>query len=227
MELKDRIIDSAYELFSTQGYEKTTIEGIIKKAQCAKGGFYHHFKSKEEILEVIISNYINDLSQYFVKAISNNDAPFIDNFNAIFMVISQYKLRQLKEWSKVNNVFSFIGNDRILRQLEKQFKIITSRTYFEILCNGNELGIINVEHPAILAEFCTREVLWIFEAAGRLINLNDTKDQDMFDKLLDFSEGLVSHTLGLKKEEVKFRDVAASYLQNAREYYLANKEELR
>ncbi|MFZ5965713.1 MAG: TetR/AcrR family transcriptional regulator [Bacillota bacterium] len=226
MELKDRIIHSAYELFSTKGYEKTTIEAIIKQAQCAKGGFYHHFKSKEEILEVIISNYIDELSEHFENIVSNDKYSFFDKFNAIFMVISQYKLKQLKEWSKVNNVFSFIGNDRVLRQLEKQFKIATTRAYFEVLRNGKEQGIVNVEHPEILAELCTREVLWIFEAAGRLINPDDAKGHDTFEKLLDFSEGLISHALGLKKHEVEFKDIALSYLQEARGYYLASKEGL-
>lgn len=224
MELKDRIINSAYELFSVKGYEKTTIGEIIKQADCSKGGFYHHFKSKEEILEVIVSNYIYALSKYFENIVSNDEDSFIDKFNAVFVVISQYKLKQLEEWSKANNIFFFKGNDKILRQLEKQFKIATTRTYFDVLSNGKEQGIINVEYPEILAELCTREILWVYEAAGKLIDSNDVKDQDMFEKLLDFSEELISHVLGLKKYEVKFKDEALSYLQKARQYYLAYRE---
>lgn len=227
MELRDRIINTAYELFSIRGYEKTTIEEIIKQAECSKGGFYHHFKSKEEILEVIISNYINDLSEHFKSIITNDEDPFIDKFNTIFMVVSQYKLKQLIEWSKVKNVFFFAGNDRLLRQLEKQFKIATTKTYFEVLQSGKKQGIINVEYPEILAELCTREILWIFEAAGKLINPEDTKDHNMFEKLLDFNEELISHVLGLKKHEVRLKAAALSYLQNAGEYYSAHKEGVR
>lgn len=224
MDLKDRIINSAYELFSIQGYEKTTIEAIIKKAQCAKGGFYHHFKSKEQILEVIISNYIIDISKHFENIVSNGQDPFIEKFNAIFILISQYKMKQLKEWSKVNNVFSFGGNEKILRQLEKEFKAATIRTYFEVICHGKEQGIITIKQPDILAELCTRGILWIYEAAAKLINSNDAKDYDMFEALLDFLEELISHSLGLQKQEVKFKDAALLYLHNIREYYLGNKE---
>lgn len=224
MELKDRIIDSAYEIFSTKGYEKTTIEEIINQAECSKGGFYHHFKSKEEILEVIISNYIDALSKFFEDIFLNNEESFIDKFNAVFMIVSKYKSKQILEWSKVNNVFSFEGNDRILRQLEKQFKIATTKTYSEILSEGIDQGIINVEYPEILAELCTRQLLWIYEEAGKQIG-PDEEGNDMFDELLDFSETLISHVLGLNKHEVMFKDVGLSYVQNAREFYLANMRE--
>ena len=227
MELRDRIINTAYELFSVRGYEKTTIEEIINQAECSKGGFYHHFKSKEEILEVIISNYIDDLSEYFKSIVTNDKDPFIDKFNAIFMVVSQFKLKQLIEWSKVKNVFFFAGNDRLLRQLEKQFKIATTKTYFEVLQSGKEQEVINVELPEILAELCTREILWIFEVAGKLILTEEAENHHMFEKMLDFSEELINYALGLNKNGVMFKDVALTYLKQSREYYLRNREVLR
>lgn len=227
MELRDRIINSAYELFSIKGYEKTTIAEIIQLAECSKGGFYHHFKSKEEILEVIISNYIDNLSKSLKNIVTNNDYTFIEKFNAIFMVISQYKLHQLTEWSKVNNLFIFSGNDRILRQIEKQFIIATTGAYFKVIRLGEEQATVNVKHTEILAELCTRVILWIFEVALKLINSDDDKDHNRFEKLLDFNEELINHELGLQKNQVKFKDTALSYLQNIREYYLGKKEELR
>jgi AcrR family transcriptional regulator len=224
LEIKDRIIESAYELFAIKGYEKTTIGEIIKIADCSKGGFYHHFKSKEEILEVIITNYIDDLAVHFESILSNKKDSFIDRFNAIYKTICQIKIKQLNEWSKVKNVFIFTGNDRIIRQLEKQFKIATTRTYLEVLQAGKEQGIIDIEYPEIFAELCTREVLWINEAAGKLIISEDQNEYLMFEKLLDFSEALISHALGLDKNEVKFRDAALEYLKVSKESYLAHKE---
>lgn len=224
MELKERIISSAYELFSTKGYEKTTIEAIIKKAQCAKGGFYHHFKSKEEILEVIISNYIDELTMYFRNIALDDEDRFIDKFNAIFVAISQYKLKQLTEWSKVNNIFIFQGNERILRQLTKQFKFATTRKYLEVINKGKAQGIISFEHPEILAEFCAREIIWTFEAISRAVYSEDINEQNMLGNLMDFSEDVIGHALGLNKNEVKFKEVAISHLQSAKQSYLENKE---
>ncbi len=224
MELRDRIINTAYELFSIKGYEKTTIGEIIKKADCSKGGFYHHFKSKEEMLEVIVNNYIDDLTVYFKSILLNKNDSFIDMFNAIYKTICQIKMKQLNEWSKVKNVFIFTGNDRIIRLLEKQFRIATTRTYLEVLQQGKEQGIIDIEYPEIFAELCTREVLWINEAAGKLIISEDQNEYLMFEKLLDFSEGLISHVLGLNKNDVKFKDAALAFLKGTKESYIAHKE---
>lgn len=46
---KDQIIEVASKLFFEQGYHVTGIKQIIEAADIAKGTFYSHFKSKEEL----------------------------------------------------------------------------------------------------------------------------------------------------------------------------------
>ena len=46
-DLRKQIIDAAWELFYKQGYENTTVNDIVKKANTSKGGFYYYFKAKE------------------------------------------------------------------------------------------------------------------------------------------------------------------------------------
>lgn len=48
-EKRIRLMDSAYELFSTKGFANTSIEQITKNAGVAKGTFYSFFKDKFEI----------------------------------------------------------------------------------------------------------------------------------------------------------------------------------
>jgi len=51
---KAEILDAAERLFITKGYGKATIIDIINAVGIAKGTFYYHFKSKEEVLDAII-----------------------------------------------------------------------------------------------------------------------------------------------------------------------------
>lgn len=44
------ILDSAISEFLENGYEKTSMEAIARRANLTKGGLYHHFSSKDEIL---------------------------------------------------------------------------------------------------------------------------------------------------------------------------------
>lgn len=51
----EQILNISAALFIENGYEKTTIQDIIDKLKMSKGAIYHHFKSKEEILEAVIN----------------------------------------------------------------------------------------------------------------------------------------------------------------------------
>ena len=47
-----RILAAAKKLFAEKGYDKTSIQDIIDKlGDLSRGAIYHHFKSKEAILE--------------------------------------------------------------------------------------------------------------------------------------------------------------------------------
>lgn len=50
---QERIIEASVKLFLEKGYEQTTIQDILDALNLSKGGLYHHFKSKEEILEAV------------------------------------------------------------------------------------------------------------------------------------------------------------------------------
>jgi AcrR family transcriptional regulator len=47
---RERILDIALDLFSTQGYEKTSLREIAEQLGFSKAALYYHFASKEEIL---------------------------------------------------------------------------------------------------------------------------------------------------------------------------------
>jgi AcrR family transcriptional regulator len=47
------------DLFSTKGYLETTMDDIARAAKVTKGGVYHYFQSKTEILHFICSTYVN------------------------------------------------------------------------------------------------------------------------------------------------------------------------
>ena len=51
---EERILDVAQRLFLEKGYENTTIQDIVNElGGLTKGAVYHHFKSKEEIMDAV------------------------------------------------------------------------------------------------------------------------------------------------------------------------------
>jgi AcrR family transcriptional regulator len=56
---RQRIIESALELFSKNGYNGTAVQEIAQLAELTKGAFYHHFATKIELLLTIQMEYLD------------------------------------------------------------------------------------------------------------------------------------------------------------------------
>lgn len=69
---KKELIKIAYELFITKGYENTSVDEIIAKAGIAKGTYYYHFESKEQMLEEVV-NMMIDVGVERAKQILQSD----------------------------------------------------------------------------------------------------------------------------------------------------------
>lgn len=53
------IVDSALYLFERNGFDRTSLTQIVSRANLTKGAFYHHFKSKEDLLWQIQNEYLD------------------------------------------------------------------------------------------------------------------------------------------------------------------------
>lgn len=56
---RDRVLDAAVDLFAQQGYDGTSVAQVIERASLTKGGFYHHFASKEALLYEVYGDLIS------------------------------------------------------------------------------------------------------------------------------------------------------------------------
>ena len=55
---KQELLKIAYDMFLSRGYENTSVDDIIARAQIAKGTYYYYFPSKEKMLEDVIEMMI-------------------------------------------------------------------------------------------------------------------------------------------------------------------------
>ena len=52
--MREKILNTATQLFIQKGSEKTSMQDIAQTAGISKGAIYHHFKSKDEIVFAVI-----------------------------------------------------------------------------------------------------------------------------------------------------------------------------
>jgi AcrR family transcriptional regulator len=60
---RKRIKAAGLALFAAKGYERTSIDGIAAKAELAVGGFYQHFRSKRQLLLVLMDELLESLNR--------------------------------------------------------------------------------------------------------------------------------------------------------------------
>jgi TetR/AcrR family transcriptional regulator, transcriptional repressor for nem operon len=53
-----RIVESARILFNRHGFENVTINMVMEAAELTRGGFYNHFKNKEELFAAAVSSFL-------------------------------------------------------------------------------------------------------------------------------------------------------------------------
>ncbi|TDD18605.1 TetR/AcrR family transcriptional regulator [Nonomuraea diastatica] len=74
-ERRDHLVKLAAELFARKGFQATTVREIADEAGILSGSLYHHFDSKETIVDEVLSTFLDDLiARYRAALESGGDA---------------------------------------------------------------------------------------------------------------------------------------------------------
>ena len=79
---REEILDAAHALFTTKGFQPTTMEDILRVVGIAKGTLYYHFPSKEEILNALVLRIVGQVEQR-AREIAASSSPAVDKLMAI------------------------------------------------------------------------------------------------------------------------------------------------
>ena len=82
---RDELLNTAFELFTTQGINKTTINNIVDAAGVAKGTFYLYFKDKYDIRNKLIAHKASHIFSIADAALSQTDLTELED-RIIFLV---------------------------------------------------------------------------------------------------------------------------------------------
>ncbi|MBV7273968.1 TetR/AcrR family transcriptional regulator [Clostridium sp. PL3] len=136
---KLNILEVAFKLIESEGYDNVTVEHICSALNLSRGAFYHYFKSKSDI---IIYRY----------KLAEGD--YLNHYNNHLSLPADKQLRAMFDW--YNNYFS---KDRLMEtkivlkiELENQHANFASNNTFQVNVITNILkhGIIEGIFPADL-----------------------------------------------------------------------------
>ena len=100
---KKMLLKIGYDMFITRGYENTSVDEIIEKAQIAKGTYYYYFQSKEQMLEEVIDMMIDSETE-MAKQIIQTDIPVPQKIIGILASMKPTEAEQPIKNTKCDNI---------------------------------------------------------------------------------------------------------------------------
>ena len=187
---KKELLDIAYNMFITQGYENTSVDEIIEKAQIAKGTYYYHFQSKEQMLEEVIDMMI-DSEIEMAKQIIQTDIPVPQK---IVGIITSMKPTEAEEPIK-NTLFQ---PENVLMHHKVRQKLIDTLTPLlsEVIEEGVDEGVFECDNISERVKM----LLILSDATfneGTFSERDITVFIDMTEKLLGAESGTMGFIYGL------------------------------
>ena len=143
-----RILEVARRLFMKKGYDNTTIQDIVDQlGGLSKGAVYHHFKSKEEIMDAVCDQMFYDNNPF--EAVRQRT-----DLNALEKLREAIRLNQADE-SRVDMTIQAIPitrNPRLMAEMVESNRRVLTPYYLELLEEGNRDGSIHTEYAREIAE---------------------------------------------------------------------------
>lgn len=85
-------MDSALKLFEANGFHATSVQAVADEADVTKGAFYHHFKSKEQLVQIIHDELLEHMIGE-LERIEGGDQDSADRLRALIRAIVDSAVR--------------------------------------------------------------------------------------------------------------------------------------
>ena len=137
---KKELLKIAYDMFLAQGYENTSVDEIIERAQIAKGTYYYHFQSKERMLEEVIDMMI-DSEAKMAEQIITMDIPVPQK---IVMMITSMKPTEAEQ--PIKNALFQPENVLMHHKVRKKLITIITPLLSEVIKDGVNEGTFECDN---------------------------------------------------------------------------------
>lgn len=188
--IRERIIETSLRLFEASGFHKVTVDQIVKESETSKGGFYHNFKSKDELLYIIHDEFISYVLEEGKKASDEWDTP-TERLHAIIksfvMMIDLYKSQVTVFYQE----YTYLAPEyfREIKIKRDQYKHLI----FKVIQDGIVCGEFRKELPIPIVSMA------IFGMVNWTYKWYKKNGQNSIEEIADIYADLILHSL-LTKE---------------------------
>lgn len=143
----EEILNGAERLFVQKGYDGTSVQEIIEAVGIAKGTFYHHFRSKLDLLDRLIERTTAQIEARVAEIVHHPDLDALARFRLLVSEANQLKLEHREVMLEALRVMyrpeNTVWRDRLYR---KSVAVVTP-FFVEVIRQGVAEGVFNVQDP--------------------------------------------------------------------------------
>ncbi|MBS7020496.1 MAG: TetR/AcrR family transcriptional regulator [Firmicutes bacterium] len=141
---QQRLLETAFHLFTEKGVENTSIQEIVDEANVAKGTFYLYFKDKYDIRNVLITSKSQQLFHDALESLHHN---YINSFSDQIIFVINYVIDEL---IKEPLLLKFISKNLSSGIYNNALKIEEGKdSLYQLFIKGIEENHINLTNPEI------------------------------------------------------------------------------
>jgi AcrR family transcriptional regulator len=141
-ERRQDLISVAEQLFLKQGYENTTVNQIIASRNLAKGTYYYHFRSKEDILIAVSDKLISETRQKLHAAHKQKDKDVLWRIREILSIFHDDFYRNRAIWKLVYHDNNAAMHKQVSKIGAKKFTPLLT----DVLQEGMDKDLVHVPH---------------------------------------------------------------------------------
>ena len=147
-ERKNEILDVAEQLFAEKGFDNASTNDIIKRIGIARGTLYHHFKSKEEILDAIVERMTSTGIARAKIIASNKEVPLQERLTGMILALNISGEVEEEVFEQIHKPQNALLHQKMQEHLLSGVVPIIAGLIEE----GNESGLFDSKYPAEAAE---------------------------------------------------------------------------
>lgn len=153
---KKEILDAAHNLFTSKGYEATSVSDIMEAAGGAKGMFYRFFQSKEEVMHALGNRMFFENNPF--EAVRKRS-----DLNGLQKIRSLLALNRAdQERNRMNmQAVPILKDPRILAASISENRRVLTPLWRELLEEGKKDGSIRTEYVKELSELLPLINFWL------------------------------------------------------------------
>ncbi|MFZ5351878.1 MAG: TetR/AcrR family transcriptional regulator [Bacillota bacterium] len=203
-ERKTEIMNAAWELFNSKGYEKTSVNDILQRVGIAKGTFYYYFKSKDEVLDAVIERGVHKQIQGMRHIVEDSSINAIEKIKRMFMKDKQMHTDNAEFLDYLHKKENIVMHQKSLVLSIKKI----SPMFSEVIMQGIREKLFYTEHPLELTEFILTGFSFLFDPSIFPWSKEEYKSrfkalEDIFETTLRAEKGSFSFLSGIIDEMLK------------------------